>query len=105
MSFLFPHKNDLASTNSQDMFPCFDLKKSHTLFVALEKGYNSLVGSSYLRVPVRKLFSIKKKSRARAGTSARLAIFLLIVTCLNLKRDAERVTDQEVYSFKILCCE
>jgi hypothetical protein len=90
MSFLFPHKNDLASTNSQDMFPCFDLKKSHTLFVALEKGYNSLVGSSYLSVPVRKLFSIKKKSRARAGTSARLAIFLLVRPVLTVNVDGRR---------------
>ena len=77
MSFLFPHINDLASTNSQDMLPWSDLNKSHTIFVALEKGYNSLVPSSYVLVAVRKLFSVKKKSRARAGCTARLAIILL----------------------------
>ena len=56
MSFLFLHKNDLALTNSQDMLPCSDLKKSHTLFVALEKGYNSLVQSSYVLVTVESYF-------------------------------------------------
>ena len=77
ISFLFPRKNDLASTDSQHMLPWSDLKKSHTIFVALEKGYNSFVISSYVQVAVRKLFAVKKKSRARAALQGRLAIILL----------------------------